>query len=135
MQDCWVEIEPVRPYHRSRLGIHSDLSEVVGIAERREEGPRRTCRLELQLTHDAVIEADPYDMLTWNLYRGDDRKTRAFLHGNGSIVPGGSPEDAAARAASRSAECSRCQVRTSRNARVGRLPSLMVPSDMTINAT
>ena len=72
-------------------------------------------RLESQLTYSAVIEADPYDVVSWHLHGDDGRKTGAFLHGNGSIVPGGSPEDTAAQAASNSARCSRCQIRTSRS--------------------
>lgn len=65
-----VEVGAVGPYHRSKLIVHVNLREEVGVGERRKHRTMQLSR-EIDVTRDTIAEAEPQPIVTEHLDRCD----------------------------------------------------------------
>ena len=123
MEHVGVQVGPVWPHDRSELLVHAHLPKELRIAAERFEHGSPQLGFEVDLTHPAVIEAEPKREAFKRLDAADTRCACAGAPGSGSIVSRGRCAAALPQFASSSARCIPAHSCTSLSARAGSSPA------------
>src|SRR5437588_3025451 len=84
------QVSAVRPYDRAQRAIEPQLAEVVGIAQRLEDGTEVSDVGKVQLAGHAVFESQTQEVSAKTLHCRDARHLGTPGHGNGSTGARGS---------------------------------------------